>query len=100
MLFIFLKKVENKDYDYRDIQLRFTPNIPQDDMQTANIINTLGPDRLSTKTALGLLSFINNPDNELKKIKEEQEANNEGASLLNGGADDGQEGTSTAGAGE
>lgn len=100
MLFIFLKKVKNKDYDYRDVQLRFTPNIPQDDLQTANIINTLGPDRLSTKTALGLLSFINNPDNELKKIKEEQEADNEGANLLNGGVDDGQEGTPTAGEGK
>jgi SPP1 family phage portal protein len=100
MLFIFLKKIEGKDYDFRDIQLRFTPNIPQDDLNTANIINTLGPDRLSTKTALGLLSFISNPDNEIKKIEEEQEANDQGEDLLNGGAGGGQKTTSTAGARE
>lgn len=84
MLFIYLKKIENINYDYRDIQTRFTPNIPQDDLNTANIINTLGPQRLSTMTALSLLSFINNPENEIKKIEQENKADSIGGKLLNG----------------
>lgn len=80
-LFIYLKWLKNLDYDYRDIKLRFTPNIPQDDQTAAQIINQLG-DKLSLETALSLLSFIENPKNEIEKIKTENEDNDTGEELL------------------
>lgn len=88
MLFIFLKKIANKNYDYRDIKQRYTPNIPQDDVSTADIISKLG-DKLSIETGLSLFSFIDNPQNEIKKITEEQKANIIGQSILNGGETNG-----------
>ncbi|AUM96337.1 MULTISPECIES: phage portal protein [Clostridium] len=69
-LFIYLKVIKNIEYDFRDIKIKFTPNIPQDDLMTAQVISQLG-DKLSTETGLSLLSFIENPKNELKKIKDE-----------------------------
>ncbi|BDR67213.1 hypothetical protein K144312032_14410 [Clostridium tetani] len=69
-LFIYLKVIKNIEYDFRDIKIKFTPNIPQDDLITAQVISQLG-DKLSIETGLSLLSFIENPKNELKKIKDE-----------------------------
>ncbi|KEI81157.1 phage portal protein [Clostridium botulinum] len=69
-LFIYLKVIKNKNYDFRDIKSKFTPNIPQDDLMTAQVISQLG-DKLSTETGLSLLSFIENPKNELQKLKDE-----------------------------
>ncbi|QEZ67740.1 phage portal protein [Paraclostridium bifermentans] len=81
VLFIYLKIMFNKNYDYRDIKIRFTPNIPQDDLMMAQIIAQLG-DKLSTETGLSQLSFIENAKNELVKIKSEQESIIEGNQLL------------------
>ena len=82
-LSIYLKEMFNKEYDYKDIRIKFTPNIPQDDLMTAQIISYLG-DKLSNETALSLLSFINNPSLENKKALEEQLVQFEGENLLNG----------------
>lgn len=82
-LFIFLYHMFNKEYDYKDIKLKFTPNIPQDDLMTAQIISQLG-DKLSNETALSLLSFINNPSLENKKALDEQLTQIEGQKLLDG----------------
>lgn len=81
-LLTYFNKLKNFSYDWRDIDTKFTPNVPQDDSAMATIINTLG-DRISTETALSLLSFIDNPQNEVKKIQAEQKANSIGANLLN-----------------
>ena len=69
------------NYDYRDIKTRFTPNIPQDDLNTAQIISQLNG-KLSTETGLSLLSFIDNPQNEIEKLKKEQAPNSIGAGLF------------------
>ncbi|KRU29321.1 SPP1 Gp6-like phage portal protein [Clostridium sporogenes] len=69
-LFMYLKVIKNIEYDFRDIKIKFTPNIPQDDVMTAQVISQLG-DKLSTETGLSLLSFIENPKNELNKLKNE-----------------------------
>lgn len=82
MLFIFLNNLKGTNYDWRDLGIKFTPNIPQDDTANANIVTALGS-RLSTETALSLFSFISNPQNEVKKVLEESKANSIGASLLN-----------------
>lgn len=81
VLFIYLKVMLNKNYDYRDIKVKFTPNIPQDDLTTAQIISQLG-DRLSLETGLSQLSFIENSKNEIDKIKNEQEDILVGSKLL------------------
>ncbi|WP_338659725.1 phage portal protein [Paraclostridium sordellii] len=81
VLFIYLKIMFNKNYDYRDIKIKFTPNIPQDDLMMAQIISQLG-DKLSTETGLSQLSFIENAKNELDKIKAEQEPRVEGNKLI------------------
>ena len=80
-LFAYLEVIKNIKYDFRDIKVKFTPNIPQDDLMTAQIISQLG-DKLSTETGLSLLSFIENPKNELQKIKDEDEELSEGGELL------------------
>ncbi|WP_373899290.1 phage portal protein [Haloimpatiens sp. FM7315] len=69
-LFIYLQAIKNIKYDFRDIKLKFTPNIPQDDLMISQIIAQLG-DKLSTETGLSLLSFIENPKNEIEKLKKE-----------------------------
>lgn len=83
ILFIFLKFNFNKEYDYRDIKIKYTPNIPQDDLMISQIISQLG-DKLSTETALSLLSFIENPSLEIQKLKKELESQIEGSKILNG----------------
>ena len=82
MLFAFLKLSLNNEYDFRDIKIKFTPAIPSDDTANADIISKLG-EKVSTETALSLFSFVENPVNEVKKIKEEQSSNSIGNSLLN-----------------
>ncbi|WP_195238656.1 phage portal protein [Romboutsia sp. 1001285H_161024_C4] len=70
ILFKYLKAINDENYDYRDIKIKFTPNIPQDDLATAQMISQLG-DRLSTETALSLLSFVENPSLEATKANSE-----------------------------
>ena len=73
--------MQGKNYDFRDVKIKFTPNIPQDDLMIAQIISQLG-DKLSTETALSLLSFIENPSLEVQKLKNELEEQIEGEKLL------------------
>lgn len=87
ILFTYLQITSAKNYDYRDIKVKFTPNIPQDDLMTAQIISQLG-DKLSTETGLSQLSFIENPTSELDKINGEKEQLLEGSHLLTGDIDE------------
>lgn len=85
MLFAFLNYMDNSiSHDYRDIKIKFTPNIPQDDLNSSQIVSQLG-DKLSIETGLSLFSFVDNPKNEMEKIKQEQQANSIGSSLLDSG---------------
>lgn len=102
MLFLWDKILNETDFDFRDIETKFTPNVPQDLLNTAQIISTLG-DKLSTETGLSLLPFITNPQQEMEKINKELEINpiSQGKTILenadtsqqNGGADDGTQQT-------
>src|SRR5471030_1206544 len=73
-LFAWLNKLQGTNYDWKDVKIKFTPNIPQDDLTNAQIIAQLG-DKLSTETGLAQLSFVESPTNELAKIKKEQQEN-------------------------
>lgn len=72
-LFTWLNKLQGTDFDWKDIKIKFTPNIPQDDATNAQIITQLG-DKLSLETGLSLLSFVDNPQIEAEKVKKEQES--------------------------
>ncbi|MBU3107150.1 phage portal protein [Clostridium gasigenes] len=74
-LFIYLDLKKNKTYDYKDIKSIYTPNIPSDDLATANMLSQVPDGTISKDTARGLFSFINNKVAEAEKVKkEEQEA--------------------------
>ncbi len=70
-LFKLFSKLENINYDYRDISVKFTLNIPQDDLLMAQTLSQFGiGENISLKTALSQLSFVNNPDQEIKLIED------------------------------
>jgi len=81
MLLVYMNGLKNTSYDYRDIKVKFTPNIPSDDLTNSTVVTALG-DKLSTETALSLFSFIDNPANEVKKAQAEQKASSVGAAIL------------------
>ena len=72
-LFIYLDLKKNKMYDYKDVKALYTPNIPSDDLATAQMLAQV-PERIISKdTARGLFSFVNNKVAEAEKVKKEQE---------------------------
>ncbi|GEP65199.1 hypothetical protein CBE01nite_29670 [Clostridium beijerinckii] len=70
-LFTYLNLVENKNYDYRDIDVKFTLNLPNNDLEMAQILSQL-TGKLSIKTGLSQLSFVTNADEEYKQMLAEQ----------------------------
>jgi len=72
-LFQYLKIKENKHYDYKNIDTRFTPNVPTDLLMLCNVISQLGGVDLSQETKLSLLPFVENPKLEMQRIKSERE---------------------------
>lgn len=83
LLFKLLNARVNINLDYKDVKIKYTACVPQDDQTTANLINQLG-DKLSLETALSLLSFIENPEIEAQKVKEQQEIYMKDSELLEG----------------
>lgn len=82
-LFIYLKILKNIDYDFRNIGIKFNSVIPSDDLTVANILSQL-QDKISLRTGLSQLSFVEDADAEIKQIKQEQEELLQGQSLLDG----------------
>ncbi|AYE35302.1 phage portal protein [Clostridium septicum] len=72
-LFIYLDLKKNKIYDYKDIKALYTPNIPSDDLATAQMLSQVPDGIISKDTARGRFSFINNKVVEAEKVKKEQE---------------------------
>lgn len=70
--FEFIRLKTNETYDYRNIKIKFTPNVPQDIAVTANIINQL-QNLVSQRTLLSLLPFVENVDLELEQFRKEKE---------------------------
>lgn len=59
---------------FRDIQINFKRNIPQDTTATVNLINSL-KGTVSDRTLLGQLDFVSDVDAELKAVQEQKAAN-------------------------
>lgn len=72
--FLFIQKKTGKYFDYRDISIKFTRNLPVDLATTAQIITQL-KGVISQETALSLLNFVENPKLELEKYRKEQDYN-------------------------
>lgn len=74
-LFIYLNLKKDKNYDYKDVKTLYTPNIPSDDLATAQMLSQVPEETISRDTARGLFSFINNKVAEAEKVmKEKQES--------------------------
>lgn len=71
-LFIYLDLKKNKVYDYKDVKALYTPNIPTDDLATAQMLAQIPEGVISKDTARGRFSFINNTVAEAEKVKKEQ----------------------------
>ena len=71
-LFKYLDIKKNKKFDYKDVKFLYTPNIPSDDLATAQMLNQTPDGIISKDTARGLFSFINNKVTEGKKVDEEK----------------------------
>jgi SPP1 family phage portal protein len=63
--------------DLQDIKTTFKINLPNNDVEVANMINSLRG-LLSSETLISQLSFIENPKEELEKLQEEQALNSYG----------------------
>lgn len=74
-LFQYLNIKEGKIYDFRNIEVKYTPNIPQDLLLIANVISQLGGVELSQETKLSLLPFVENVKIEMQRIRNEADAN-------------------------
>ena len=71
ILFAYLKLADNKDYNYLDIDIVMTMNVPSDDVSMAQIISQLA-NILPYETGLNQLSFIQNGKAQFEKKLEEQ----------------------------
>ena len=67
----YLNVLEGCNYNYKDIDINFTLNIPNNDIETAQIASQLNG-KLSTRTILERLSFVPNGEEEFKRMLEEQ----------------------------
>lgn len=72
-LFKYLDLKKDKKYDYKDVKALYTPNIPSDDLATAQMLAQVPTGTISKDTAMGLFSFINNKVAEAEKVKKELE---------------------------
>ncbi|MGW9529635.1 phage portal protein [Paenibacillus terrae] len=70
--FTFLHIKEGVQYDYRDIAVKFTRNLPTDLVGMADVIVKL-QQVVSQETLLALLPFVENPKLEFNKFHSEQQ---------------------------
>jgi len=70
--FTYLQIKEGVQYDYRDIAVKFTRNLPTDLPGLADVIVKL-QDVVSQETLLTLLPFVENPKMEYNKFHTEQQ---------------------------
>ena len=71
-LFKYLNTLKDTDYDYKKVSIKFTLNLPNNDLEMAQILSQL-TGKLSIRTGLSQLSFVTNAEEEYKKMIEEQE---------------------------
>lgn len=60
------------NHEFKDIEIKFTPNLPKSMMESINAFNALR-DGISEQTRLSLLDFIDDPREEIEKMHDEEE---------------------------
>ena len=75
-LMSMINSVLREGFDWRGIDIIFTRNIPSNDTDIANMVNTL-KDIVSEETLLAQIPFVENVQDELERLKQEREENKE-----------------------
>ena len=75
-LMSMINNVLREGFDWRAIDINFTRNIPSNDTDIANMVNTL-KDIVSEETLLAQIPFVEDVQTELEKLKQEREENKE-----------------------
>lgn len=72
-LFEYIEFVANKAYkgDFRNVGVKYTPNMPSDELMIAQRINLLS-DTLSLQTRLSMIPEVEDPEVEIKRMEEEE----------------------------
>ena len=65
--------IQGGHFDYRDIDIQFRRNKPQNLLETAQIVTMLSSD-LSRETRLKMIPTIENVQDELAKLEEERQS--------------------------
>ena len=86
-LFRFLYLTQNKVYDVNMINIKFTPNIPQDLVNIADIISKIPHEVLSNETKREMLPNVDNAKAEQERIDRENEASEPKIDLDNMGGE-------------
>ena len=73
-LFRFLYLTESKEYDENLVVIKFTPNIPQDLVNIADVISKIPHEVLSNETKREMLPVIENAKAEQERIDKENDA--------------------------
>lgn len=75
-LMSMINGVLRETFDWRAIDIIFTRNVPSNDTDIANMVNTLR-DIVSEETLLAQIPFVENVQDELERLKQEREENKE-----------------------
>lgn len=75
-LMSMINSVLREGFDWRAIDIVFTRNIPSNDTDIANMVNTL-KDIVSEETLLAQIPFVEDVQTELERVKTEREENKE-----------------------
>lgn len=75
-LMSMINNVLREGFDWRGININFTRNIPSNNTEIADMVNTL-KDIVSEETLLAQIPFVEDVQNELEKLKQEREENKE-----------------------
>ncbi|MGM0967033.1 MAG: phage portal protein [Bacillota bacterium] len=70
--YLALKDIKNRKFDYKDIAISFTRNVPVDDVANAQMVATLNG-IVPHEDLLSRLSFISNPSASLEKLQKQLE---------------------------
>jgi SPP1 family phage portal protein len=71
LLFNILGIKQGKEIDPANVDIIFTRNLPVNEMETAQMVSTLS-DMVSRRTLLSQISFVEDADEELKRLQEEK----------------------------
>jgi SPP1 family phage portal protein len=71
-----INSILREGFDWRAIDIIFTRNIPSNDVDIANMVNSL-KDLVSEETLLAQIPFVEDVQDELERLKKEREENKE-----------------------